>query len=170
MLGSRRTEIQYRLLKVAAALGYDGVAASSDRSRSFNDEVFSAISLPALPAMKFRAYTLKAIDLIDVLWLEKGGGKIICVFEIQKKSSACSGLRRLSDLARMFSGRKVLLTMVAPDEREKEIQTWLRRPSLLAGKAGLSYLLFSDLFSPCESLCKLGSDYTILEKLVKRCV
>lgn len=170
MLGSRRTEIQYRLLKAAAALGYDGIAASGDRSRSFNNEFFSSISLPALPAMEFGADILKAIDLIDVLWLEKGKNRIVCAFEIRKRTSARSGLRRLSDLALIFSGSEVLLTVVAPDKKEMEIIHWLRRPSLLAGKAGLSYLLFSDLFSPCESLCNLGSDYAILEKLVERCV
>lgn len=170
MLGSRRTEIQYRLLKAAAALGYDGIAAAGDRSKFFSNEAFSAISLPALPAMEFRPDILKAIDLTDVLWLEKGKNRIVCVFETQKKLSSCAWLRRLSDMALMFSGCEVLLTAVAPDKMEKEILAWLRRPALLAGRAGLSYLLFSDLFSPCESLCKLGSDHAILEKLVKRCV
>lgn len=170
MPGSRGTEIQYRLLRVAAALKYDGIAAANCRSGAHERGKFSAIPSPATSARKLGARLSKAIGLIDVIWFEKGKNRIVCVFEIEKGDSPSSGMRRLTELAKLFSHIEILITIVAPDQMEEEIKSWLKRPSLTAGRAGLSYLLFSDISSRSDSLCKLGSDYAILEKLVERCV
>jgi type II restriction enzyme len=45
------TEMQFRLLKIGHALGYDVISASNDRSKSYQGENFSFLSLKGLPAM-----------------------------------------------------------------------------------------------------------------------
>lgn len=164
------TEIQHKLLKIGAALNYDVLAAANDRSRAHDGEKFSYISLSALPEMRIGEDVSRTINLIDVLWLKKGTNKIVCAFEIEKSTSIYSGILRLSDLALTFADSGIMIALVAPDSREKEIVAQLKRPSLAAGKAKISYILFSDLRAHCASICKLGSDYTILEKLARRCV
>ena len=163
------TKIQYLLIKIGKSLGYDVIVASNDRTKSYNDENFSFMCLPTLPAMEVENDVLKTIDLIDVLWLEKGINKIVCAFEIEKSTSIYSGILRLTDLALTFSNAKVKIYLVAPDKRENEIIAQLKRPSISTGKnINISYILFSDLCEHCTSICKLGTDYTILEKIAKR--
>ncbi len=43
------TEMQYHLLKIGNALGFDVIAASNDRSRNFHGQSFSFISLKNFP-------------------------------------------------------------------------------------------------------------------------
>lgn len=163
------TKIQYLLLKIGKSLGYDVVPAANDRSKSCDGENFSFIALPELPQMNIQPEVLKTIELIDVLWLEKGTNKIISAFEVEKSTSIYSGILRLADLTLTFSKEKIMICLVAPDQREKEVVAQLKRPSLSAGQNGqISYILFSDLCEHCESICKLGSDYTILEKISKK--
>lgn len=162
------TKIQYLLIKIAKSLGYDVIVASNDRAKSYNKEKFSFMCLPNLPAMGIENDVLRTIDLIDALWFEKGTNKIVCAFEVEKSTSIYSGILRLTDLALTLSGVK-LICLVAPDERENEIIAQLKRPSISAGKdTNISYILFSELCEHCESICKFGNDYTILEKIAKR--
>lgn len=163
------TKTQYLLIRMGKSLGYDVLVASNDRTKSFNDEKFSFMCLPSLPVIEVENDILRTIDLIDVLWFEKEKNRIVCAFEVEKSTSIYSGILRLTDLALTFSDPKMMICLVAPDEREKEIIAQLRRPSLSAGKnINISYILFSDLCEHCEAICKFGNDYTILEKIAKK--
>ena len=163
------TKTQYLLIRMGKSLGYDVLVASNDRTKSFNDEKFSFVCLPSLPVIEVENDILRTIDLIDVLWFEKEKNRIVCAFEVEKSTSIYSGILRLTDLALTFSDPKMMICLVAPDEREKEIIAQLKRPSLSAGKnINISYILFSDLCEHCEAICKFGNDYTILEKIAKK--
>lgn len=163
------TKTQYLLIRIGKSLGYDVLVASNDRTKSFNGEKFSFMCLPSLPVIEVENDILRTIDLIDVLWFEKEKNRIVCAFEVEKSTSIYSGILRLTDLALTFSDPKMMICLVAPDEREKEIIAQLKRPSLSAGKnINISYILFSDLCEHCEAICKFGNDYTILEKIAKR--
>ncbi|MDI6760767.1 MAG: hypothetical protein QMD05_08060 [Candidatus Brocadiaceae bacterium] len=163
------TKSQYLLIRIGKSLGYDVLVASNDRTKSFNDEKFSFMCLPSLPVIEVENDILRTINLIDVLWFEKEKNRIVCAFEVEKSTSIYSGILRLTDLALTFSDPKMMICLVAPDEREKEIIAQLKRPSLSAGKnINISYILFSDLCEHCEAICKFGNDYTILEKIAKK--
>jgi len=164
------TKIQYLLLKIGDALGYDVIAAANDRSKSFEDKSFSSISLAEFPEMEIEESVKKTISLIDVVWFEKGSNKIVCAYEVEKSTSIYSGILRLTDLAlTMPRSEKVMLCLVAPDQREKEIIAQLKRPSLgIQESVNISYILFSELCDHCDSICKLGDDYAIMEKVAKR--
>jgi len=164
------TKIEYLLLQIGNALGYDVIAAANDRSKSFEDKSFSSISLAEFPDMEIEESVKKTVSLIDVVWFEKGSNRIVCAYEVEKSTSIYSGILRLTDLAlTMPRSEKVMLCLVAPDQREKEIIAQLKRPSLgIQESVNISYILFSELCDHCDSICKLGDDYAIMEKVAKR--
>ncbi|MFA4957517.1 MAG: hypothetical protein WC556_11165 [Candidatus Methanoperedens sp.] len=163
------TKIQYLLMKIGKSLGYDVLVASNDQTKSYDNKSFSFISLPELPEIEAGDDVKKTIALIDVIWFEKGTNKFVSAYEIEKSTSIYSGILRLTDLALTFpNSEKISLYLVAPDQREKEIIAQLKRPSLIK-RDGLkiAYILFSELCMHCESICKLGEDHTIMNKVAK---
>ncbi|NJD54613.1 MAG: hypothetical protein FIB07_17345 [Candidatus Methanoperedens sp.] len=163
------TKIQYLLMKIGKSLGYDVVIASNDRAKSYNSESFSFISLPELPDIEAGNEVKKTIALIDVIWFEKGTNKFVSAYEVEKSTSIYSGILRLTDLALTLSrSEKVSLYLVAPDQREKDIIAQLKRPALMTQDGiKIAYILFSELCSHCDSICKLGEDHTIMNKVAK---
>ena len=163
------TKVQYLLMKIGKSLGYDVIVASNDRTKSYKNENFSFISLPEFPEIEAGDDVKKTIALIDVIWFEKVTNKLVSAYEVEKSTSIYSGILRLTDLALTIpDSEKISLYLVAPEQREKEIIAQLKRPSLIA-KEGIkiSYILFSDLCTHCDSICKLGDDHTIMEKVAK---
>ena len=163
------TKIQYLLMKIGKSLSYDVLVASNDRAKSYNNESFSFISLPELPEIEVRDEVKKTIALIDVIWFEKGTNKFVSAYEVEKSTSIYSGVLRLTDLALTLpNSENVSLYLVAPDQREKEIIAQLKRPSLIKqDDLKIAYILFSELCTHCESICKLGEDHTIMDKVAK---
>lgn len=78
------TEMQYHLLKIGSALGYDVIAASNDRSKSHCGNSFSFVSLQQFPDIRLEKDTLNTVKLIDVLWFQKGTNNVIAAFEVEK--------------------------------------------------------------------------------------
>jgi len=163
------TQMQHLLLQTGRALGCDVHVAFNDRSRSFDGEKFSFLSLLDLPPLDVDDDVRRTIRLIDVLWLEKGSGRIVSAFEVEKSTSIYSGILRLADLTLAIpNSDATMLYLVAPDDREKEILAQLKRPALAANKSvQISYILCSDLLAHCGSICKLGDDHTIMQKVAK---
>jgi type II restriction enzyme len=162
------TEMQYRLVKIGKALGYDVIVAANDRSRSYDGESFSFHCLCNLPALPVDSDIASTIGLIDVLWFEASTNKIVCAFEVEKSTSIYSGILRLSDLAISLPQADMLICLVAPNGREKEVVAQLIRPAFAgANSPKLSYILFNDLRAHCDSICRLGSDFRILQKIAK---
>lgn len=163
------TEMQYHLVKIGRSLGYDVAVAANDRGRSYKGQKFSFLSLSRLPKLSVEPEVASTIDLIDVLWFEKNTNRILCAFEVEKSTSIYSGILRLSDLAISLPDPHLLICLVAPDAREREVVAQLMRPALCAANSSnLAYILFNDLATHCDSICLFGSDYRILEKIAKR--
>jgi len=161
------TEMQFRLLTVGKALGYDVISASNDRSKSHNGKNFSFLSLPNFPKMEIHKETYNTIALIDIVWFEKGTNKPICAFEVEKSTSIYSGILRLTDLAYSFTESEQHLYIVLPNNREKEVVMQLSRPSIKSSQTKIQYILFSDLREHCDALCKFGESHNILKKIAK---
>ena len=160
--------MQVLLTKLGRALGYDVLVASNDRGKSFQDEKFSFHCLCSLPDLGVAQDVAATIDLIDVLWFEKGTNRVVCGFEVEKSTSIYSGLLRLADLALALPEHSIRMFLVAPDDREREVLAQLKRPSVLATNAGMvSYILFSDLAKHWESMGRFGSGCEVLEKLAR---
>lgn len=161
------TEMQYHLLKIGKALGYDPIAAVNDRGKCHGEVNFSFISLNQFPQMPLDKETLGTVQLIDVIWFEKNTNKPICAFEVEKSTSIYSGILRLSDLAFSFTDHQTSLFIILPDSREKEVVMQLNRPTIKNSSVSIQYILFSDLREHCDALCKFGDSHKILEQIAK---
>ena len=127
------------------------------------------MSLPKLPELNVNKDVRKTINLIDVIWFKKETNEIVCAFEVEKSTSIFSGILRMADLALALPGSlQTMLYLVAPDHREREIVAQLKRPSITNEAIKISYILFSELCEHCNSICVLGDDYRIMDKLARR--
>lgn len=161
------TEMQYHLLKIGKALGYDVIAASNDRSRSHCGNSFSFMSLQQFPVITLDKETLNTVKLIDVLWFEKNTNYVIAAFEVEKSTSIYSGILRLTDLSYSIANGDKVFYLVVPDKREKDVCLQLSRPAIKQNKIVIKYILFSELRSQCDALCKFGESHHIMEKIAK---
>ncbi len=164
------SEMQYHLLKIGSALGYDVISASNDKSRSFNGNNFSFLCLQKFPELSPDADTAATIKLIDVLWFRKGGSEVVAAFEVEKSTSIYSGILRLTDLSYTIGDGVEAFYLTVPDNREKDVQLQLSRPAMRNNKVRIKYILFSDLRQHCDALCKLGDSHLIMEKIAKAAV
>lgn len=165
---SLHTEMQYHLLKIGNALGYDVIAAANDRSRRYKENIFSFVSLNKVPQLNVDNDTFNTINLIDILWFEKETNNIVCAFEIEKSTSIYSGILRLVDLAASLPESLTSLYIVIPDSRKKDLLLQLNRPSVKSLQHNLHYILFSDLKTHCDALCKFGDSHEIMKKIAQR--
>ncbi len=161
------SEMQYHLLKIGSSLGYDVTPAINDKSKAYNGNKFSFISLSQFPEITTDKDTQNTIKLIDVLWFQKGTSNIIGAFEVEKSTSIYSGILRLSDLHFSVADGDEVFYIIIPDKREKDVQIQLSRPSIKNRGIAINYILFSDLRQHCDSICKFGTDHSIMEKISK---
>ena len=161
------TEMQYHLLKIGAALGYDVIAASNDRSRSYGGNSFSFMSLQQFPEINLDKETLNTVKLIDVLWFQKNTNNVIAAFEVEKSTSIYSGILRLTDLSYTIADGDEVFYLIVPDKREKDVCLQLCRPAIKQNNVLIKYILFSELRSHCDALCKFGESHHIMEKIAK---
>lgn len=161
------TEMQYHLLKIGNALGYDVIAASNDRSKSHGNNSFSFISLQQFPEIDLEKDTLNTVKLIDVLWFQKGTNNVIAAFEVEKSTSIYSGILRLADLSFTIADGDEVFYLIVPDKREKDVVLQLLRPAIRQNNVVIKYIMFSDLRQHCEALCRFGETHHIMEKIAK---
>jgi len=164
---SLHTRMQYHLLKIGNALGYDVIPAANDRSKSCHGQNFSFMSLPAFPGMNCDRETLNTIQLIDVLWFQKGTNNVIAAFEVEKSTSIYSGILRLTDLSYTIADGDEIFYLIVPDTREKDVILQLSRPAIRQNNVPIQYILFSDLQQHCDALCKFGDSHRIMQKIAK---
>lgn len=161
------TEMQYHLLKIGTALGYDVITAQNDKSKSYKNDNFSFQCLSQFPALNSDKETVNTIKMIDVLWFQKSSNNIIGAFEVEKSTSIYSGILRLTDLAQSIADGNEVLYIIIPDNREKDVIMQLSRPSIKNIKVQINYILFSDLRNNCEALCRFGENHHIMRKIAK---
>lgn len=164
------TEMQWHLLKIGNALGYEVIPASNDRSKAYQGNKFSFLSLPQFPSLGVDPEILNNIARVDVLWFEKGTQKIVCAFEVEKSTSIYSGILRLNDLLCSLPDHNTMLFLVVPNTREKEVILQLKRPAFQQNNVLIRYILFKELRAHCDALCKFGDSHRIMEKVSKSVV
>ncbi len=164
---SLHTEMQYHLLKIGNALGYDVTPASNDKSKAYNGNSFSFIALPQFPQIDTDKDTQTTIKLIDVLWFQKGTNNVIGAFEVEKSTSIYSGILRLTDLHFSIANGDEAFYIIIPNSREKDVQLQLSRPSIKNAGINIKYILFSELRLHCNAICKFGTNHFDMEKISK---
>jgi type II restriction enzyme len=159
------TEMQFHLLKIGKALGYDVISASNDKSKSYNGSSFSFMCLQQFPELKIDRETFNTVKLIDVLWFEKGTNNVIAAFEVEKSTSIYSGILRLTDLSYTIGDGDEVFYLIVPDKREKDVMLQLSRPAIKKIDTSIKYILFSALRQHCDALCKFGESHLIMDKI-----
>lgn len=76
----------------------------------------------------------------------------------------------ITDLSYTIADGNEVLYLVAPNNREKDVQLQLSRPAIKNNKVKIKYILFSDLRQHCEALCLLGENHLIMEKIAKKSI
>ena len=156
---TRHTEIQFELLELGAAMGFNVWVARNDRKRiwkgqSLGDMPRMALDLPT----QFNEATNRTIELIDVLWLK--GNSIVAAFEVECTTAVYSGLLRMSDLLALQPNLDIKLYLVAPDERREKVEAEILRPTFKLREKPLcvicGFLSFSALMDKVDGIRRLG--------------
>lgn len=166
---SEHTQAQHTLIRLGRALGYDVFVARNDRGRTCHGDSFSMLTMPALPPLELSDDVRQTVELIDVIWFEKGGSELICAFEVEQSTSIYSGILRMKDLALSLPRQGAHFYLVAPQEREREVLAQMTRPAL-AGDASmfeLGYLRSGELRTECDAMCRYGTDRSVLLKIAR---
>ncbi|HXW19472.1 MAG TPA: hypothetical protein VEK35_03100 [Roseiarcus sp.] len=133
-----RTSIrmQANVARLGATLGFNIWVPPGDRGRV--REVLPSEHHPKLVAtlpLNYDTATLKTIENIDVIWLDRRS--IARAFEVEHTTAIYSGLLRMADLLTLQPRIQISLHIVAPTFRREQVRREIVRPvfSVLAGGA-----------------------------------
>jgi hypothetical protein len=153
------TEIQYRLLRLGAEMGFEVWVARNDRNKACNGDTLGKMSgmVDELPT-QFNEATNRTIELIDVLWLK--GNSIVAAFEVECTTAIYSGLLRMSDLLALQPNLNIKLYIVAPNERKEKVEQEVLRPTFMLRENPLAedcgFLAIDELTEKIDAATKLG--------------
>jgi hypothetical protein len=153
------TEMQYRLLRLGAAMGFDVWVARNDRAKVYGAEPLGSMArmINELPT-QFNEATNKTIELIDVLWLK--GNSIVAAFEVEITTAVYSGLLRMSDLLALQPNLNIDLYIVAPEDRRDKVEREILRPTFNLREPPLAkacgFLSIKELLKKIDGIEKLG--------------
>jgi type II restriction enzyme len=163
------TEVQGWLRDLGQALGFDVWIASNDVGRQYVGGRLGDGCLSALPAAIENAPGADAVRLIDVLWLERGSGRVAGAFEVEHTTSIYSGIVRLLDLALGPAEESAQgLFLVAPDDREDEVRAQLARPAFSrVADLRVRFLAYGELEHHRDAIARFGQGMRPIEALAK---
>jgi type II restriction enzyme len=151
------TRIQGQLRDVGRSLDFDVWIAANDRGRLYGDAPLGRDCLEEFPIGPRSG--AESTRLIDVIWFERGSGRVAAAFEVEHSTSIYSGIVRMLDLALgedLSPGAALFL--VAPDDRRADVAQQLRRPAFSrVQEFGFRYLPYSELQSHGDSIRRFGS-------------
>ncbi|GAJ26209.1 hypothetical protein JCM15457_1126 [Liquorilactobacillus sucicola DSM 21376 = JCM 15457] len=159
-------QIQYMLADIGNNIGYKSWIAINDHNRRFEGKRLGDYSLPVLPQSIQQIadrHLKETVSLIDVIWFSRDD-EPIAAFEVEKSTSIMSGMNRMDDLYQI-NKRNIMLYIVSPDTREKEVLAQFNRPHYMHNHDlhdHMRYLLFNDLTANYNSLKRFGTDFSIL--------
>lgn len=151
------TEVQAWLRDLGMALGYQVWVAANDRGRLHAGSALGLGCMDRLPASIEGMAGADSIRLIDILWLD--GARVVAAFEVEHTTSIYSGIVRMLDLALGSDLHAVGgLFLVAPDSREKEVRTQLRRPAFSrVTDLQVRFLSYGELERNRDAIARFGS-------------
>jgi len=162
------TEIQGWLRDLGIALGFDPWIAANDRSRPHGSGRLGDGCVPELPSVIGASPGADAIRLIDVLWLERGSGRVAAAFEVEHTTSILSGIVRMLDLASAQEGNVPALFLVAPDEREGDVRAQLARPAFRAiASLRVRYVPYGELERNKDAMARFGAGLKSVEAIAR---
>ena len=129
-------KVQAKVAQLGAVLGFNIWVPPSDRGKitELLPATYHAKLVNALP-LNYDAATIKTIENIDVIWLQRRA--VAHAFEVEHTTAIYSGLLRMADLLAMQPRMNISLHIVAPAERREQVRREIVRPvfSVLEGGA-----------------------------------
>ena len=153
------TDVQYRLIRLGAEMGFKVWVARNDRRKVCNGKILESLPniVDQLPA-QFDNTTNKVIELIDILWLK--GNRIVAAFEVECTTSVYSGLLRMSDLLALQPNINIKLYIVAPEVRRGKVRNEILRPTFKLREKPIAevcgFLSIEEFVGKIEGVRKLG--------------
>jgi type II restriction enzyme len=162
------TEIQSWLRDLGHALGFDVWIAANDRNRPCGQGRLGDRCLGTLPPSA-ALETLEIVRLIDVLWFNKDSQQLAAGFEVEHTTSIYSGIVRLLDLALSSAGTNFKgLFLVAPDDREEEVRSQLRRPIFRrVSDLEVRFLPYGELQKHRETIARFGEGLKAIHAIAR---
>ena len=125
-------QVQTLLGSIGSVKGYDVWVPPNDRTRldwslagRFNCQ---AVLPHDLDTVQF------VLEEIDVIWLERGAGRLRALFEVEHSTSVYSGLLRFNDILLSSPGLGARFTVVSNDDRRSLFTRQLNRPTFRMSK------------------------------------
>ena len=163
-----RTSIQYqaKVAQIGTEMGFHIWVPRNDRARVLEHiptnmhEKF----LDLLP-LNYDDTTLRTVEQIDVLWLEKGRS-MARAFEIEHTTAIYSGLLRMADLLALQPNMNIRLHIVAPGDKRERVLREIRRPvfSLLDRGPLIRAVLVSSHMTQLTALAEDSSTSPTFER------
>jgi hypothetical protein len=127
--------MQAQLSQLGATLGFTIWIPPADRTRvlEFLPANYHSKLVATLP-LNYDLATLKTIENIDVIWLDRRA--IAHAFEVEHTTAIYSGLLRMADLLAMQPRMNIVLHIVAPVERREQVRREIIRPVFSVLKGG----------------------------------
>ena len=165
------TEVQAWLRDLGLALGFAVHIATKDRNRLWSLGRLVEGCLEDLPASLAGAPGAEAVRLIDVLWLD-GNGHVAAAFEVEHTTSIYSGIVRLLDLALGAPAEATrALFLVAPDDREEQVRTQVRRPAFRGiAQLQVRFLPYGELERNREAMARFGEGLKAIQAVSRSIV
>lgn len=115
--------------------------------------------LDSLPPSIGSLSGVDSIRLIDILWIDSDGTRVTAAFEVEHTTSIYSGIVRMPDLALSSDLHATAgLFLVAPDAREEEVRTQLRRPAFSrVADLQVRFLAYGELEKHKEPIARFGT-------------
>lgn len=130
------TRMQANVAQLGAILGFNIWVPPGDRARVSEalPSQYHKKLIMTLP-LNYDTATLKTIENIDVIWLDRRS--IAQAFEVEHTTAIYSGLLRMADLLVLQPRIQILLHIVAPASRREQVRREIVRPvfSVLEGGA-----------------------------------
>jgi hypothetical protein len=134
--GRASIKMQANVVQLGAILGFNIWVPASDRGRvtetlpsQYHNKLVTTLPL------NYDTATLKTIENIDVIWLQRRS--IAHAFEVEHTTAVYSGLLRMADLLALQPRIQIALHIVAPLSRRDQVRREIVRPvfSVLEGGA-----------------------------------
>jgi len=119
-------KIQALLGEIGEKMGFKVWIPRSDRNLVLHEWSPEKGTLIETLPLNYDQVTIKTIEQIDVLWLNKRS--ISRAFEVEHTTSIYSGILRMADLLALQPNMDIRLHLVAPFERREKVFSEIQRP------------------------------------------
>ena len=120
------TKMQALIAKIGEAMGFKIWLPKQDRINVLKEWQPNKKSLIEKLPLNYDLTTLRTIEQIDVLWLNKRS--IVRAFEVEHTTAVYSGILRMADLLSLQPNMDIKLHLVAPTDRRDKVFQEIQRP------------------------------------------